>query len=622
MREWIVTNGLGGYTSFTTRQTANRKFHGLLIASLHPPVERWMFVHNMLDSIVTDNGSFYLYDMKPTFSFDYLPTVTYRFDGGMLRKTFCMPHDHNSSIIKYDVRSKKPVTLIHEPLVTSRHFYDVYPTIPSVDFKIQTTKEGLVVKPSNIQYPLHIKIPGSIFEENMYWLPIYYPVDSQRNDSCHDHLFHVGRCIKPLRGPTTYYVSCTIEKDTSFSSDVLFQQEILRKKKILEQSDLPSQFHRLVLSTDNFLVKKGKHSTVIAGYHWFSDWGRDTLIALPGLTLVTKRYQIAKDILLELHQTCKQGIIPNTFDDRNATPAYNTVDASLWFIDRVYQYMKYTNDTDFLKKIYPTIRSIIQHYQQGTMFGIHMDEDYLIAHHPGLTWMDVKLGEFYPTPRGEKAVEIQALWYNALSILNVFSDMLGESNSYAKLADDVKTSFRQIYDKQYDVIGTKDISVRPNKIFLVSLPFTMVDKNVQTAIVEEIQHTLLTVFGLRTLAPSDPQYKGIYLGNYHRDLAYHNGTVWPWLLGPFITAFMKTHTHETRWKEYAFQEFIEPLLHVYGDIWDGSIHEIFDGDFPYSPQGCMTQAWSVAEILRAWVEDIEQRRPPFEEVFSLNEICV
>ncbi len=622
MREWIVTNGLGGYTSFTTQQTTTRKFHGLLIASLHPPIERWMFVQNILDSIVTDNSHYNLYDMKPSFSFEYFPTLTYFLEAGTVIKTFCMPHEHNSVIIKYEIDLNFPVTLVHEPLITSRHLYDLYPAIPSIDFDIQTKGEILIIKPLNTKQHLQIQIPESIYKKNVCWIPKFYPVDSQRNDSCHDHLLHIGRCVKQVQKPTTYYISCTIEKDTLYSSDVLFKKEIQRKKKILEKADFPYYFHRLVLSTDNFLVNKGRHSTVIAGYHWFGDWGRDTLIALPGLTLVTKRYQIAKDILLELHQTCKQGIIPNTFDDRTAKPIYNTVDASLWYVNCVYHYLKYTNDVDALRTLFPILRSIVENYQYGTMHGILMDEDYLISHDPGLTWMDVKLGDFYPTPRAKKAVEIQALWYNALSIMNLFSTILNKPNVYAELAEKVKTSFRSVYDRHYDVIDSKDVSVRPNKIFLVSLPFTMIDADVQASIVEDIQQKLLTIFGLRTLFPSDPEYKGTYLGNYHRDIAYHNGTVWPWLLGPFITAFLKTHNYELRWREYAFKEFIEPLLHVYGDSWDGSIHEIFDGDSPHAPQGCIAQAWSVAEILRAWIEDIEYIRPPFEKIFSSNEICV
>jgi predicted glycogen debranching enzyme len=309
------------------------------------------------------------------------------------------------------------------------------------------------------------------------------------------------------------------------------------------------------------------------------------------------------------------------FGERDSQPAYNTVDASLWYIDRVYQYLKYTNDIGFVEKLWPVLHSIIDGYKKGTGFDIHMDTDFLISHGEGLTWMDVKIGQYYVTPRSKKAVEIQALWYNALRIMSMLSARLGKTNEYGELAEKVKQSFRRQYNKAYDVIDTKDLSMRPNQIFLVSLDFSMIDKPLQQWIVSEIQKTLGTLFGLRTLSPQDSRYKGTYLGNHHRDIAYHNGTVWPWLMGPFIKAFVKVKDHESGQRQYAYKNFLQPMLDVYGESWDGSIHEIFDGDPPYAPQGCITQAWSVAEILRAWVEDIENITPKYESVL-LHEIGV
>jgi len=235
--------------------------------------------------------------------------------------------------------------------------------------------------------------------------------------------------------------------------------------------------------------------------------------------------------------------------------------------------------------------------------------------------MDVKIGNYYLTPRSKKAVEIQALWYNALQIMSMLSSLLGKNNPYSELARNVKHSFRKQYDQPYDVIDTKDLSMRPNQIFLVSLDFLLIDKHMQEQIVLEVQKTLVTLFGLRTLSPRDSRYKGRYIGNYNKDLAYHNGTVWPWLMGPFIKAFVKVKDCDPAQRRYAFQNFLQPMIDVYGNLWDGSIHEIFDGDPPYTPQGCTTQAWSVAEILRAWVEDIENIKPKYEPLL-LHEIGV
>jgi predicted glycogen debranching enzyme len=309
------------------------------------------------------------------------------------------------------------------------------------------------------------------------------------------------------------------------------------------------------------------------------------------------------------------------FAERDSQPVYNTVDASLWYIDRIYQYLKYTNDLHLVEKLWPILQSIIERYKNGTDFGIHMDNDFLISHGAGLTWMDVKIGDSYITPRSKKAVEIQALWYNALRIMSALSSLLGKENQYSALADKVKESFRRQYIHPYDVIDTKDLSMRPNQIFLVSLDFSMIEKQMQKSIVAELQKSLVTIFGLRTISPQDSRYKGTYLGNHHRDFAYHNGTVWPWLLGPFIKAYVKVHDHDPAQRQEAFHNFLQPMLDVYGDSWDGSIYEIFDGDPPYAPHGCITQAWSVAEILRTWVEDIENITPRYESLV-LNEVGV
>jgi predicted glycogen debranching enzyme len=308
------------------------------------------------------------------------------------------------------------------------------------------------------------------------------------------------------------------------------------------------------------------------------------------------------------------------FMDRDSAPAYNTVDASLWFVDRVFQYMKYTNDQELLFLIWPTLDSIIQHYIQGTDFGIHMDSDGLICHGPGLTWMDVKLGDYYPTPRDQKAVEIQALWYNALRIMGLLAPLVNRRDWFSQYASKVQSSFRQHYDKLYDVLDCRDTSLRPNMVFLASLDFPLADEKLQEEIVDEIQDHLLSLFGLQTLTSTDPRFKGSLLGPYNKDVAYHNGIVWPWLLGPFLTAFVKVHKNDRKMRQLAQESFLNPMFEIFGQEWDGSVPELFDAEPPFAPQGCISQAWSVGEILRAIIEDIEGRRPPFEKL--LHEIRV
>jgi len=620
MREWIVTNGLGSYASLTHSSEATSKFHGLLVASLEPPTKRWMFVSNVTDKIQIKDRIYSLKDYKSKFLFDFFPSLIYDVDGVRIKKTFFMEHEKNTTIIKYTIETNKSLVLSHIPTINSRHFYDI--TSPgSASFTQNVIDEGVLVRPSNIDKKLKMILKNSCYTPDGYWEELYYKKDRERNDSWRDHNFHTGEFQMPLNNSAEYYLLVTIEDEVQQDPSHIYHQEMQRKRQLLTQTLLPHAFDKLVLSADNFIVKKGMGKSIVAGYHWFSDWGRDTLIALPGLTLVTKRFGDAKQILQSFGKYCKNGLIPNVFDERDSQPMYNTVDASLWYVDRVYQYLKYTNDLILVEKLWSTLQSIIEGYKKGTDYNIHMDRDFLISHDEGLTWMDVKLGNYYPTPRSKKAVEIQALWYNALQIMSALSTLLGKSNPYSELARNVKENFENQYDYPYDVIDTKDLSMRPNQIFLVSLDFSLIEKPMQERIVTEVQKTLVTLFGLRTLSPQDSRYKGKYLGNHNKDLAYHNGTVWPWLMGPFIKAFVKVTGYDAIQRRYAFQNFLQPMIDVYGNQWDGSIHEIFDGDPPYLPQGCITQAWSVAEILRSWVEDIEKITPKYESVL-LHEIGI
>jgi len=620
MREWIVTNGIGGYASLTYSNYNTRKFHGLLVASLNPPTERWVFVSNIFDSFQMNDKTYFLKNKKPVFNFDFFPSFTYKFDEIEIKKTIFMEHGKNTSIIKYNIETDKTVTMFHKPIVASRHFYDVN-NQRYLQFQQDVFRDVVVVKPENNDKNLKLFLEDSTYDPSFYWDEFYYEKDHERNDSWIDNNIQLGRFQKKIKKPSEYFLSLSIENETDIDPPKIFKEEIQRKKQLVSKTKLDKKFEKLIISSDNFIVKKQDGKSIIAGYHWFGDWGRDTLIALPGLTMVTKRFNDAKQILTSFSKYCKNGLIPNAFIDRNSEAIYNTVDASLWYIDRVYQYLKYSNDQFFIEKIWDTLESIIDGYQNGTDYDIHMDDDHLISHGPGLTWMDVKIGDYYPTPRANKAVEIQALWYNALKIMSILANIIGKNDTYIDLSEKVKQDFNKQFDQQYDVIDKKDLSCRPNKIFLSSLDFSMINRNLQEEIVKDIQNKLVTIFGLRTLSPDDSRYKGSYLGDHNRDVAYHNGTVWPWLMGSFIKAFVKINNSEKQ-RLYAFNNFLKPMIDVFGDRWDGSIYEIFDGDPIYSPRGCVAQAWSVAEILRCWVEDIENIKPEYENVLKSSEICV
>ena len=621
MREWIVTNGLGSYASLTYRNTNTRKFHGLLVASLNPPIDRWVFVSNIFDQFQTKKKKYDLKDYSCNFNFDLFPSFSYDINNIQIKKTVFMEYGKNTTIIRYKIRTTKPIIINHSPIINSRHFYDVNRQ-RYLTFDHEVNNDCVIIKPRNIDKKIKMSLKGADFYPLHFWEELHYENDLIRNEAWVDNCVQIGKFQKTVKKSDDYFLIFSIEDDIDINPLEVYLNEEKRKKNLIEQSSLPPRFEKLVLSADNFIVKKGEGKSVIAGYHWFADWGRDTLIALPGLTLVTKRYNDAKQILLNFSKYLNNGLIPNTFLDRDSTILYNTVDASLWYIDRVYQYLKYTNDRYFLNDVWKSIQSIVDSYINGTDFDIKMDEDCLISHGPGLTWMDIKIDDYYPTPRARKAVEIQALWYNSLKIMSNLAQISGKKDIYFDLSEKVKENFNKQFDRQYDVIDKRDYSFRPNQIFLVSLDFSMISEALQNKIVNDVSKKLLTIFGLRSLSPDDPGYKGKYIGNYNKDIAYHNGTVWPWLLGQFIKAFVKVKKYDSESRKYAYNNFLRPMLEVFDEKWDGSIYEIFDGDPVYTPRGCISQAWSVAEILRAWAEDIEDISPIYEKVFLLSEISV
>ena len=364
--------------------------------------------------------------------------------------------------------------------------------------------------------------------------------------------------------------------------------------------------------------------TIIAGYPWFSDWGRDSLISLPGLTLVTNRIEDTKSILKTFAKSINNGLVPNCFADKGTSAVYNSVDAALWFFFAAYKYIEYTDDYSFVKEhLYEPMSSIIEAFQAGTSYQIQMDpEDGLInagTEDVQLTWMDARVDNWVVTPRNGKAVEINALWYNALRVFAILQEKFdGHSRETTALAKKVKQSFKKTFYNEsksclYDYIkadGTPDDSFRPNQIFAVYLPFSILDHSIEKEIVDQVFQKLYTSYGLRSLAPGDERYEGFYGGDrYKRDGAYHQGTVWGFLIGPFISSFLKVNDFSME-AQLRASHMIEPFRnHLTRDGCIGNISEIFDGNQPHTPRGCFAQAWSVAELLRCYIEDIKGQKP-------------
>jgi predicted glycogen debranching enzyme len=661
--EWLVTNGLGGYASSTVLGVNTRKYHGLLVAALNPPANRHVLLSKIDEEIHVGSETYKLginefrdtFYPKPQgllyeFSLNPFPTFKYKAQEVTLQKRVFMPRDKNATVILYDINNagEKEAIIRIFPLINFRHFY--YTTHNNeLNWSLtQKPSEKTTVLQFHPQKPvLLLSANKGRYQANREtWIEnMYFRVDAARGEDCTDDYLlpgHFELKIKPKKHEqfSVFAVAEDTEEKTQnvlteISKSNLLLQESEHREEILKAFQqryadvrMEDWLKWLVLATDSFIVTRASTNgkSVIAGYHWFEDWGRDSLIALPGLTLVTGRFGDAKKILLTFKRYCSEGVVPNRFPDREGDkPEYNTVDASLWYINAVLQYVKYTGDFDFVKnELWDTLQSIINHYEKGTLYNVRMDNDGLITHGPQLTWMDATINNKPVTPRAGKAVEIQALWFNALKIMQQLAKRFNQQNleeKYAQMAEKTKESFVEKFwnpDKNclYDVImdRQKDSSLRPNQILAVSLDFSMLNKAKNEAVVEAVQDKLWCEMGLRTLSADDACYISKYVGDWaQRNQAYHNGTVWPWLLGPFVTAFLKVKEHEADWREFALQKFLQPLFQkAIFQAGLGTISEVFDADARHLPRGCISQAWSVAEPLRAFVEDVMLKRPPFE----------
>ena len=632
-REWLETNGLGGFASSTITGLNTRRYHGLLTAATKPPVGRMLLLSKLEETLVVRDRRLELsanrypgvvhprgYQFLTEFRLDPFPIFTYELDGIELEKRVFMCHGENTTVVKYELRGAGAECWLEvRPLIAFRDYHAT--THANIALNAHVTIEiGLA---SVAPYPglpsLHFAHDATSVEATGAW---YYNFEFDRE--CERGLDFTEDLFQPLvmkfdlaqQGSATIIAST--EPRSAAESPMLERAEMQRRAALVKASGSDDSFlTALFAAADQFIVKRDQWRSVIAGYHWFSDWGRDAMICLPGLTLVTGRAETGKDILLAFARGVDQGMIPNRFPDAGETPEYNNVDATLWMFAAVEALVRFTADLSFVKKhLYEKLISIVDWHQRGTRYGIRMDADGLIwAGQSGvqLTWMDAKVGDWVVTPRTGKPVEVQALWYSALRTLETlaakFDDVATSAMCLSLALDLVRPNFVRLFWNDaagclYDVVDgeTRDASVRPNQIFAVSLPYTILPDDKAREVVEVVKRELLTPYGLRTLARGDPHYHGRCEGDQRsRDAAYHQGTAWPWLLGPFITAYLKVNGGTPEARAQA-AEWITPFrehLHTAGL---GQISEIFDGDAPHTPRGCIAQAWSVAEILRALVE--------------------
>jgi len=637
-KEWIETNGLGGFASSTILGLNTRRYHGLLVAATTPPVGRVVLLSKMEETLVAGGKRFDLsanrypgavhpqgFQYLAEFRLDPFPTFIYAVEGLQVRKTVFMVQGQNTTVVEYELRRLVPdapgdCVLELRPLIAFRDYHGTTHANDGLNSAVEQQPGMASVTPYQGLPALHFAHEADEIETQGSWYHNFeYDVERERGLDFQEDLFNPFVLRFDLaRRPAVSLIASTEPGDVKQAA-ALRAAEIGRRATIAEASPSEHPFVRaLVTAADQFIVRRGDLQTVIAGYHWFGDWGRDTMIALPGLTLSTGRAEIAKNILLAFAKHVDRGMLPNRFPDAGETPEYNTVDATLWFFEAIRALALRTSDYRFVQThFYDVLRDIVEWHVRGTRYGIQVDSDGLLnAGEPGvqLTWMDAKVGDWVVTPRHGKPVEIQALWYNALCILADLAKRLRDKEGaakYAAMALKAQESFHPLFWNEaagclYDVVNTdgRDGSIRPNQIFAVSLPHTMLSPEIAARVVAVVQRELLTPVGLRTLARGDPQYRPRYEGDtLSRDGAYHQGTVWPWLLGPFLSSYVRIHGggKEAREQAARWLKAFEPHLAEAGL---GQVSEIFDADPPHRPRGCIAQAWSVAELLRVAVDEV------------------
>lgn len=641
--EWLETNGLGGFACSTVSGINTRRYHGLLTAALRPPVDRYLLLSKVEETLVIGERRFDLsanrypgavhptgYQYLKQFRLDPYPIFTFQAEGIEIEKRVFLVHGENTVVLEYDFRGidwdpPPYCSLEVRPLIAFRDYHSLTHANSAIDRSVRIEPGVASVEP-------YAGLPRLYFAHNAYavqpdghwYYKFEYAVEKERGLDAEEDLFCPLVVRFDLNGqPNATLVASTIQR-TSDDAPVLRAAEQTRREKVRRTSPCPEDplVSALTVAADQFVVKRTRKKSVIAGYPWFADWGRDTMISLPGLTLVTGRYDAARCILLSFADSIDHGMLPNRFPDSGETPEYNTVDATLWFFEAIRAYVAYTGDYEFVRnRLYTKLENIIDWHVRGTRYGIRMDEDALLqAGETGvqLTWMDAKVGDWVITPRHGKPVEIQALWYNALRTIQEFATQFeygGASGYFADLAARAKQSFLEQFWNEpagclFDVVrrDANDGSIRPNQVLAVSLHYSMLPQDLQIRILDVVERDLLTPLGLRTLAPSDPQYSGRYEGSpAARDSVYHQGAVWPWLLGPFITAYVRVHPGPDARKRAA--GWLDEIRRHLAEACLGTVSEITDGDAPHTPRGAFAQAWSVAEILRAAVEDVHGLRP-------------
>jgi predicted glycogen debranching enzyme len=639
--EWLEPNGLGGWAGTTVAGAHSRRYHGLLVAATRSG-QRTVLLSRLDETIHLAGESFDLgcnrfpgtvaprgFEHLESFRKDLFPVFEYEAGGVRLRKTVAAVAGENTTLVLYEVlEAPGPFVLSLRPFLAARDQHALTSADGTLSAETVFAEGTLRLRPSVEETGVFVAVPGAEFHENpQWWYRFEYELDRQRGFDFQEDLWTPGLFGRELASGDRLGVVISTEEPRGRDAFALFEKERKRREKVL--AGLPKPLagddlaRQLALAGDGFLVRRGREQrAVMAGYPWFGERSRDAMIALPGLCLVTGRFDDARKIL----RTAAKALDGGLFPERDETEA--SVDAPLWFCVAGWKFSQATGDEDFAREVLlPAVRRIVQAFQKGTRHGIKMDADGLLLAadptdpHIALTWMDGRdfaQGGRPVTPRSGKPVEVEALWANALAILAELEKRCGdpdEAKRRGKEAKRAQKSFEEAFWNEasgtlFDAIDAerRNETLRPNQVIALSLPFPLLPKAKAERVLEAVERELYTPVGLRSLAPGDPAYHPQYAGDpFERELAYHQGTVWSWLLGPYLTALVRVQGAAGRKKGLAAIEALRPRLAEAGI---GSLSEVFDGDAPHAPRGCIGRAWSVAEVLRAWVEDLQPAAKP------------
>ena len=628
--EWLVTNGLGGFACGTVAGANTRRYHGFLVASLKPPVERTLLVAKVELSahylgVETDlsanefaggaiSGQGYVHLESFTVE-DGIPICRYALADALLETRIFMAPGQNTSYLRVELlRATGPLRATFKPLVTYRDYHSQNRGPKDFHLEAEAAQVKVLAFAGARPYRLSISEGRYTAAPEWYW-NFWHRTEAERGLDALEDLLTPGFFAADLIPGQPVYLSATAEAAApALGEEVLAALTAASRRMTLPlPKRAPAWIRTLAQASDQFIVRRGEAFSIIAGYPWFTDWGRDTMISLPGLATSLGRYELSASILRVYARFINRGMLPNCFPDAGETPQFNTADATLWMFQALDNYLQANRDTDLVRELFPILMSVIHSHAEGTRFGIAVDptDGLLRAGEPGtqLTWMDAKHGDLVFTPRIGKPVEINALWLNALQVAARLASRLrnaGERSFCQALLSRASLSFSRFWNAEsgclYDVLdtpgGTADARIRPNQILAVSLPYCVLDRAQMRAVVDCCSAELLTSHGLRTLSPRDPGYIGHYGGEPgQRDAAYHMGTAWAWLLGPFARAHYRVYGDAR-----LSQSFLAPIAQHLSSACVGTVSEVFDGDAPHSAGGCFAQAWSVAEILRSWLD--------------------